>query len=111
MRRNATRYFTGTGTNTGDVMFTTENVENCNIFTFSTSVGASTIEATLDGTNWTAAMAFQDLTATASATYVAATVATKMYKLEGKYRQLRMKQSGATAATGIMCCGSPGVSL
>jgi hypothetical protein len=70
VKRNATRYFTGTGVNAGDVMFTTENVENCNIFTFSTSVGAATIEATLDGTNWTAAMAFQDQTSTTATTYV-----------------------------------------
>jgi len=105
MKRNAVRYFTGSGVNSGDVMFTTEQVENCSIFTFSTSANAATVEATLDGTNW-CAMAFQDQSATTSTTFVTTTAAGKIYKIEGKYRMLRMKQSGASAAVGIMMCGS-----
>ncbi len=105
MRRDAVRYFTGTGVNSGDVLFTSEQVENCSIFTFSTSAGAATLEVTLDGTSWVA-VAFMDQTATASTTFVTTTAAGKMYKLEGKYRLIRMKQSGATAATGILMVGS-----
>lgn len=112
MKRNAARYYTGSGTNDNDLLFTTDNIEMCSMFTLMTTAGVADVEITLDGTNWsTVALAMEDQGATANGTYVLVTVANRVFKWQGKYRQIRVRQNGATAASGTLMCGSPGVSL
>lgn len=96
--------FTGVGVNANDILFTSSDVTPYNTFTFMTTAGNVFIEASVDGTNFTTVpLSFQDLSSTAPQTYVAATAATgRAYAFYGKVRVIRMKQSGATAATGFM---------
>lgn len=105
--RNAVEYFTGTGASDNDLLVTTTNVEKHSLFTLMSSAGAVDVEVTLDGTNWsTVALAMEDQGATANATYVIVTAANRVYKFWGKYRQIRVRQNGATAATATLMCGS-----
>ena len=107
--RNAVEYFTGTGTNDNDVLFTTPNVERHSEFTLMSTTGAVDVFVSLDGTNFsTAALAMEDQGATASTTYVLVTVAARVYKFRGKYRIIRVLQNGGTAAAATLMCGSPG---
>ena len=54
----------------------------------------------LDGTNFTTvALALLDQGSTASATHVTVTAANRMYQFRGKFRTIRVQQSGATAVT------------
>ena len=107
MRRNAVEPFSGSGTNDNDVLFTTSNIEQHDTFQLMSTAGVVDVEATLDGTNWTTApIALEDQGATASATYVLVTAAGRMYRFRGKYRQIRVLQNGATAASATLLCGS-----
>lgn len=109
--RNATEYYTGTGANDNDVLFTTASVENHSLFTLMSSAGAVDVVVSLDGTNFSSvALAMEDQGATANGTYAVVTVAGRVYKWQGKYRQIRVLQNGATAATATLVCGSPGES-
>lgn len=107
MRRNAVEPFTGTGTNDNDLLFTTSNIEQHDTFQLMSTAGAVDVEVTLDGENWsTAPLALEDQGATASATYVLVTVAARMYRFRGKYRQVRVRQNGGTATAATLLCGS-----
>lgn len=110
--RNAVEYYTGTGTNDNDLLVTSANVEKHSHFTLMSTTGAVDVEVSLDGVNFsTAALAMEDQGATANSTYVLVTVAARVYKWTGKYRVIRVRQNGATAAAATLMCGSPGVSL
>jgi hypothetical protein len=62
------------------------------------------VQATVDGTNWVV-VAVQDLTATASATFVTTLTVGKIGLLRGKFLGVRIRQSGATAANGTLLAG------
>lgn len=111
MKRNATRYFTGTGVNANDVLFTTEQVENCSMYTLMSTAGAVQVLVSLDGANFsTAPLALEDAGATTSTTYVLLTVANRVYKFQGKFRVIKVTQNGATASAATLMVGSPGTS-
>lgn len=110
-KRNAVEYFTGTGTNDNDLLFTTSNVEKHSMFTLMSTAGAVDVEISLDGTNFsTAALAMEDQGATANGTYAIVTVAARVYKWMGKYRVVRIRQNGVTASAATLMCGSQGTS-
>jgi len=104
--RTAVEFFTGTGVSDNDLLFTTHDVEKHSLFTLMSSAGAVDVEVNLDGVNWsTAPLALEDQGATTSTTYVLVTAALRVYKFSGKYRQIRVRQNGATAATATLMCG------
>lgn len=108
--RNAVEYYSGSGTNDNDVLFTTGNVEKHSMFTLLSTTGAVDVFVSLDGTNFsTAALALEDAGATANGTYVVVTTALRVAKFTGKYRVIRVLQNGGTAAEATLMCGSPGV--
>lgn len=104
----ASYYLEHSGSNTDDnsVLLTTGDLTNYNEHIIHSTAGAVDVEVTVDGTNWTssatAPIAMQDMTATASATFVTVTAAGKVYKLIGKFKKIRLVQNGATAATAKM---------
>lgn len=103
----AVEYYSGTGVLDNDLLFTTGNVEKHSVFTLMSSAGVVDVEVSLDGTNFsTAALAMEDQGATANATYAIVTVAARAYKWTGKYRVIRVRQNGGTAATAVLMCGS-----
>jgi hypothetical protein len=105
--KHAAETYKGSGTNTGDTLFTTANVHQHELFTLMSSAGAVDVWVTLDGVNFsTAALALEDQSATANSTYVLVTTAGHVYKFWGKYLQIRVKQNGATAATATLICGA-----
>jgi len=111
MKRNASNYYTGTGVNANDVLFTTDNAEKYSMFTLMSTAGAVQVLVSLDGTNFsTAPLAMEDQGATAMTTYVLLTAANRVYKFSGKFRVIRVTQNGATASAATLMAGSPGTS-
>lgn len=99
--------FSGTGVNAADVLFTTPDVARFNIFELMTTAGNADVLVSLDDANFsTVPLALEDQGATTPTTYVTATAATgRIYRFTGKYSRIRVRQSGATAATAILRCG------
>jgi len=92
-------FTSATGVNTGDVLYTSPDVSSYNVHSFQASAGAFTVEVSIDGTNFTGAQAMEDGASTTPATRVAASAnTTSCYFLYGKFKAIRLKQSGATAA-------------
>lgn len=102
----------GTGVSDNDLLFTSGDLTAYNTFMFQCSTGAVDVEGSLDGTEWTtAALALEDLhatdTVTASTRWLPNTSADKILRLKGKFKNLRVRQKGATAATCVMvACNS-----
>jgi hypothetical protein len=89
--------FTGTiGANAGDVVYTSADVSRYGEHIFNATAGALTAEVTVNGTDWQAAVAFTSLITVTPGTPVVVTTSTTMYRLVGKFRSVRFKQSGAT---------------
>ena len=109
MKRNAARYYTGTGVNANDVLFTTDSVEQHSMYTLMSTAGVVQVLVSLDGTNFsTAPLALEDQGSATMTTYVLLTVAGRVYKFSGKFRVIRVTQNGATATAATLMCGSPG---
>lgn len=99
----ATRYY-GSASADNALLFTTGDLIRFDGCMVMSPDGAVDVEGTLDGTNWTVApLSMQDLGAT-SVDPVLVTVADRMYFVPGKYRFLRVRQAGATAASASMLC-------
>lgn len=99
--------FSGTGVNDNDLLFTTGNIQQHGSYTLMSTAGAVDVEVTLDGATWsTAALALEDLGATANTTYVLVTAALRVYQFRGKFTQIRVRQNGVTAATAHLLCGT-----
>jgi hypothetical protein len=104
------RYY-GSGVNTGDTLFTATNTSEWDACNLSSSTGSVTVDVSLDGTNWIVSITVEDYHSTDPATdHVAATTAAKMYGFVGKFKAVRLKQNGATAAAASMNCWSQGQS-
>lgn len=88
------------GTNTGDVIYTSPDISAYSIHEFQgVTSGVFTVEVSLDGTNFSGAVALEDGASTTPATRVAVSAnLTSVYTVYGKFKALRIKQSGATAA-------------
>lgn len=105
-QKHATEVFSGTGTDANDVLFTTPNVQQYEMFTLMSTTGAVQVLASVDGTNFaTAPLALEDAGATANTTYVLLTAAARIYKFWGKFTRLRVTQNGATASAASLICG------
>jgi hypothetical protein len=99
----ATRYY-GSASADNALLFTTGEITRFDGCMLMSPDGAVDVEGTLDGTNWsTAAVSMQDLGAT-SVDPVLVTAADRMYYVPGKYRFLRVRQNGATAASASLLC-------
>lgn len=97
------------GVNAGDVVATCYNdpgkpTSHYERFTIQSTVATLDVQATLDGTNWVT-VAVQDLTATASSTFVTTLTVGKIGLLTGKFVGVRIRQSGATPANGVLLGG------
>lgn len=105
--KHAAELFTGTGVNANDVLFTTSNVQQHEVFTLMSVTGAVQVLASIDGTNFaTAPLALEDAGSTTNGTYVLLTAAARVYKFWGKFTRLRVTQNGATATAASLICGA-----
>ena len=92
-----------------DIVLEQENLERYNEFTLSSSAGAMDVDVSLDGTNFTAALALTDLESLAPATRVIVTVAAGIFQFTGTFKHIRIRQNGATAvANAVLYCGQAG---
>lgn len=105
--KHAAELFSGTGANAADVLFTTPNIQQHELFTLMSTTGAVEVLASVNGTSFsTVVLAMEDQGATANSTYVIVTVPNRVYKFWGKYTRLRVVQNGATATTASLLCGA-----
>lgn len=105
--KHAAETFKGVGVNANDVLFTTSNVQQHELFTLMSVTGAVQVLASVDGSNFaTAPLALEDAGATANSTYVLVTAAARIYKFWGKFTALRVTQNGATASAATLICGA-----
>lgn len=115
MSMSVTSTYTGTGVNAGDVLiqlqdyplsassgpgkFVADLLPQYYNWMLVSTVGAVTVEITFDAVNWLGPVAIQDMTSTAALTYVTVTTVNKPCTYFGNVRGIRIKQSGAPAAT------------
>jgi hypothetical protein len=92
------------GTNTGDVVATISNALDFERFTIHAVTATLDVQVTGDGTNWVT-VAVQDAAATASATFVTTLTVGKVGLLTGRFLGVRIRQSGASAANGVLLAG------
>lgn len=105
--KHAADIFTGAGVNANDILFTTPNVQQHELFTLMSVTGAVQVLASIDGTNFaTAPLALEDAGSAANSTYVLVTAAARVYKFWGKFTRLRVTQNGATASAATLICGA-----
>jgi hypothetical protein len=98
-------FVTGTaGVNAADVIATISQAVDYDKFTIHAVTNTLDVQATGDGTNWVT-VAVQDMTATASGTFVVTLTAGKIGILVGKFIGVRIRQSGASAANGTLIGG------
>lgn len=96
--------YTGTGTNSGDVLFTTTNTAFYDTCLLMSVTGAVQVFPSLDGTNFvTSALSLADLHLTTSDP-VTSTVAGAMYGFSGRYPSIQVKQTGASASSASLLC-------
>ncbi len=97
------------GVSDNDIVIELNDVQRFNSFTFQSAAGAMSLDVSIDGSNFNLNLAFTDLHSLAPATRVIATVADLLYQFEGNIKAIRIRQEGATAATGsILICGQKG---
>ena len=98
----------GTGVNDNDVLFTSGDLNSYNVHMIQASAGVVDVEVSLDGTTYSpaASIALEDMSSVAPATRVLVTASTKVYMLRGKYKNIRLVQNGATAATAVLASGN-----
>lgn len=93
--------FLGTiGVNAGDILYTSPDVSMYSVHEFQgVTSGVFTVEVSLDGTNYSGAVALEDgASATPATRVVVSANLTSIYTVYGKFAAVRVKQSGATAA-------------
>jgi hypothetical protein len=96
--------FAGSCANTTEVLVTTGDVSQYNAFTVMSTTGSVLVYVSLDGTNYsTAALSLQDFGATTSDP-VTSTTALRVYQFTGKFRRIKVVQTGATAAAATILC-------
>lgn len=87
------------GTNDDDVIYTSVNVDLYADHVIEVTAGTVTVEASLDGENYSGDLFTQDLQVATRDTYVATmTGANKFFRLPGRFKHIRIRQSGATAS-------------
>lgn len=89
------------GTNDNDVVYTSPDVTPFGTHTIECTVGTVDIQVTLDGTNWNttqAAVLLHDDVTTGGGVKVLTIAAGKVGILRGKYKNIRVLQTGAVAS-------------
>jgi hypothetical protein len=86
-----------TGVNNADEVLFLADARPYDTFQIMSTAGAMNVFVSLDGTNFTTvALAMLDQGSTASTTHVVVTAQLRMYQFRGKFRSIRVRQSGAT---------------
>lgn len=93
------------GTNDNDVIYTSGALDNYNYHIIEATAGTVSIDVSIDGTNWIADVAVVDVTTTTPATRVVTLASGSMGILEGKFKNIRVLQSGATASNARIAHG------
>ena len=97
------------GVSDNDIVIELDDVQRFNSFTFQSAAGAMSLDVSIDGANFNLDMAFTDLHSLAPTTRVIATVADLLYLFQADIKAIRIRQEGATDATGsILICGQAG---
>jgi hypothetical protein len=89
----------GVGVNAADIVFEiTANADLYDSWQLASTAGAMVVVGSIDGTNYqSASIAMVDLGSTAPGTYVTATVAGGNYGIKGRWKKLKVSQTGAAA--------------
>lgn len=93
---------TGVGVNDEDALFTTNDVSAYDACMLMSSQGTVDVEGSLDGSNYSTALALEQRGAV-STDKVLITTAGVMFNVVGKYRRLRVRQEGSAAAATLLC--------
>ena len=100
------RVYTAEGTQgPGNIMITSDNVSRYDTFIFLSTAGSFTVEASIDGTDWSTALQLEDRGA-ATLTMVTTGVSGTLYAMRCKLPYVRVKQSGATGLVMKMAVGT-----
>lgn len=95
---------TGSASADDALLFTTNDVVAYDVCMLLSHDGAVDVEGALDTVpNWSAALALEQRGST-STDKVMATTADVMFNVVGKYRRLRVRQAGITAAAATLLC-------
>ena len=90
---------TANATNTDDlVLYTSSDVSMYNCHEFHVTAGSISVQGSLDGTNFSADLALIDCESTTPTTRVKTSTGTTMYRLDGKFKKVRVLQNGVGAA-------------
>jgi hypothetical protein len=90
---------TNNATNTDNlVIYTSGDVSMYNCTQIYVTTGSVSVQASLDGTTYTGDLALIDLQSTTPATRVLTTSGTNSYRLDGKWKSIKVLQNGVGAA-------------
>ena len=90
------------------VVIELENAERYNEFTLMSSAGEMDVDVSLDGVNFAAAVAIEDLHSLTPATRVVVTVADLIYRFQGTFKTVRIRQETNNVADAVLYCGQLG---
>ncbi len=90
------------------VVIELENAERYNEFTLMSSAGAMDVDVSLDGINFAVAIAIEDLHSVAPATRVVVTAADLIYRLQGTFKTIRVRQAVTNVDDAVLLCGQLG---
>lgn len=93
------------GTNDNDVIYASGDVSGYNYHIIEATAGTVSIDITIDGTNWIADVAVTDIVTTTPATRVVTLASGSVGILEGKFKNIRILQSGDTASNARVAHG------
>lgn len=106
---NVTRFLGQAGTADASTVLVTPDVSRFDQFMFRSSAGAMAVYASLDDTNFDGPIALDDMGAVTGLPVVV-TAASRLYRLRGCYRALKLQQSGGTNVTGaVILAGKVGL--
>lgn len=90
---------TGTaGTNDNDVIYTSVDISEYNTHYVEATAGTIDVDASIDGTNWIAAVVGRNVVTTGVFTQVAEAASGVCLEIKGIYKKLRVNQKGAVAS-------------
>lgn len=97
------------GTADNAIVIELDDVSRFDMFALQSSGGAMDVEASLDGTTFSTALALESKLSTTPGTRVLVTTAVGIFYFDGNYKALRVRQNGATAVAGaILMAGKRG---
>lgn len=94
--------FFGTGAEDGDILFTVNDLFGSDAWLLMSTAGSVAVEVSLNGEDWSGPIALQDFNTDQVPAVALATTPAGLYGARLPVKALRVKQSGATAATAIL---------